>query len=245
MTTAKRVALVTGGGSGIGLATARLLYDEGWTVYAVGRDRAKLAPLEPEIHIGSVDVTQPAAVRALFERIESEQGRLDLLFNNAGAFGPLAPFEDVPHDGWQATVDVNVTGAFLCAQEAFRLMGRQSPSGGRIVNNGSVSAHAPRPNAVAYTVTKHAITGLTKQLSLEGRRHGIACGQIDIGNAATAITQRIGDGALQADDTIAPEPLMNVDNAARAVVFMAGLPLDANVLFMTVLATSMPFVGRG
>jgi NAD(P)-dependent dehydrogenase (short-subunit alcohol dehydrogenase family) len=245
-----RVALVTGGGSGIGLAVARLLLSERWTVFAAGRDPAKLAALErerggAELYTVSADVSDPAAVRALFETVEREAGRLDLLFNNAGSFGPSASVEDVPLDAWQATIDVNVTGAFVCAQEAFRLMRRQSPAGGRIVNNGSVSASSPRPNAVAYTVTKHAITGLTKALSLEGRRHSIACGQIDIGNAATGMTHGIGEGALQADFTVRREPLMDVEHAARAVVFMASLPLDANVQFMTVMATTMPLIGRG
>lgn len=244
------VALVTGGGSGIGLAVTRVLLADGWRVFALGRDRSKLEALAhgaPEglLETIAADVTDPSAVRSAFATIEEREGRLDLLFNNAGAFGPSAPVAEVPLADWRAVLDVNVTGAFVCAQEAFRLMRRQTPQGGRIINNGSLSAHVPRPNAVAYTVSKHAITGLTKSLSLEGRPYTIACGQIDIGNAATPLTEEIGSGALQADGSVALEPLMDVSHAAEAVRLMASLPLDANVQFLTVMATSMPFVGRG
>jgi NAD(P)-dependent dehydrogenase (short-subunit alcohol dehydrogenase family) len=191
------------------------------------------------------DVTDADSVGALFAAVADEHGRLDLLFNNAGLFGPAAPVEDVDLADWDAVVATNLTGAFLCAREAVRLMKAQSPRGGRIINNGSISAHVPRPNAVAYTATKHAITGLTKQLALEGRRHDIACGQIDVGNAATDMTAAMERGVLQADDSIAAEPTMEVRHVGEAVRYMAGLPLDANVEFMTVMATTMPFVGRG
>ena len=191
------------------------------------------------------DVTKPESVEALFEAVAERAGRVDVLINNAGMFGPAAPVEDYPHDGWAAAVETNLTGAFLCAQAAFRQMIRQRPSGGRIVNNGSLSAHVPRPNAVAYTTTKHGISGLTKALALEGRRHGIACGQIDIGNAATDMTRQLEVGALQADGSIVGEPTMSVEAVADAVLYMVGLPLNANVLSMTVMASGMPFVGRG
>ena len=202
-------------------------------------------PDDPEAFAVPTDVTDPTSVEALFEAVVARAGRVDVLINNAGVFGPAAPVEDFPHDGWTAAVQTNLTGAFLCAQAAFRQMIRQRPSGGRIVNNGSLSAHVPRPNAVAYTTTKHGISGLTKALALEGRRHGIACGQIDIGNAATDMTRQLEVGALQADGSILAEPTMSVDAVADAVLYMVGLPLDANVLSMTVMASGMPYVGRG
>jgi NAD(P)-dependent dehydrogenase (short-subunit alcohol dehydrogenase family) len=246
---AARVALVTGAGSGIGRAVSVALSAAGWSVVLVGRRAETLretaaAATGPTL-VEPADVTDPVAVRAVFQRVRDGHGRLDLLFNNAGTFGPTAPFEDVPVDAWRAIVDTNLTGAFLCAQEAYRLMKEQDPRGGRIVNNGSISAHVPRPNAVGYTATKHAMTGLTRAISLEGRRYGIACGQIDIGNAATDLTAAMQRGVLQADGTVRPEPTMDVARAAEAVVYMAGLPLDANVQFMTVMATAMPYIGRG
>jgi NAD(P)-dependent dehydrogenase (short-subunit alcohol dehydrogenase family) len=191
------------------------------------------------------DIADPASVRALFASVDARFGRLDLLFNNAGTGAPPVPLEDLDFETWKRVVDVNLSGAFLCTQGAFRIMKAQDPRGGRIINNGSISAHAPRPRSVAYTATKHAITGLTRSTSLDGRAHDIACGQIDIGNAATEMTSRMAKGVPQADGTLAPEPLMDVSAVADAVVFMAGLPLDANVQFMTVMATKMPFIGRG
>ena len=191
------------------------------------------------------DVTDEASVRALFEATRRAFGRLDVLFNNAGTGAPPVPIEDLTFEQWRRVVDVNLTGPFLCTREAFRLMKDQDPRGGRIINNGSISAYTPRPNSAPYTATKHAITGLTKSTALDGRKYDIACGQIDIGNAGTEMTARMKDGVPQADGSLAPEPTMDVDHVARAVVYMAGLPLDANVLFMTVMATKMPFVGRG
>lgn len=245
------MVIVTGAGSGIGRAVSRRLAQNGYRVALAGRrmepleaTRAEL-PNEAGAFAVPTDVTRPESVGALFERVVQEAGRVDVLFNNAGVFGPSAPVEDYPHDGWAAAVQTNLTGAFLCAQAAFRQMIRQRPSGGRIINNGSISAHVPRPNAVAYTATKHAITGLTKALALEGRRHGIACGQIDIGNAGTEMTRQLEAGALQADGSIVAEPTMSVEAVADAVLYMAGLPLSANVLTMTVMASGMPLVGRG
>jgi NAD(P)-dependent dehydrogenase (short-subunit alcohol dehydrogenase family) len=191
------------------------------------------------------DVTEPEQVRSLFARVRQEWGRVDLLFNNAGVFGAPAPLDDVPLEQWRLVVETNLTGSFLCAQEAFRAMKEQDPQGGRIINNGSISAHVPRPRAVAYTATKHAITGLTRAIALEGRPFGIACGQIDIGNARTELSAGLAQGALQADGSVRPEPMMDVRHAADAVVYMAGLPLEANVQFLTVMATNMPFIGRG
>jgi NAD(P)-dependent dehydrogenase (short-subunit alcohol dehydrogenase family) len=244
------VAVVTGAGSGIGRAVTVALLDKGYRVALAGRreealretadgaasDRALLIP---------TDVTDAEAVRALFERVVGEWGRVDLLFNNAGVFGAPAAFEDVELEQWQTSVDTNLTGSFLCAQEAFRVMKAQSPQGGRIINNGSISAHVPRPQAVGYTATKHAITGLTRSISLEGRAYRIACGQVDIGNAVTDLSAGIGRGALQPDGSTLVEPMMDVRHAADAVVYMAGLPLDANVQFLTVMATNMPYIGRG
>ena len=247
-----RVAVVTGGGGGIGRAVALALAGEGFSVVIAGRRAAALESVAAEAGAAGLDVIavptdvrDPAGVRALFERVKGERGRLDLLFNNAGSGAPAVPLEELAYDQWRAVVDTNLTGAFLCTQEAVKLMKEQQPRGGRIINNGSISAHSPRPNSVAYTASKHGITGLTKSTSLEGRRYDIACGQIDIGNAATEMTERIGRGALQADGSIAGEPRMDVAEVARAVLYMASLPLDANVQFMTVMATKMPFIGRG
>jgi NAD(P)-dependent dehydrogenase (short-subunit alcohol dehydrogenase family) len=241
-------AVVTGAGSGIGREVARALLDAGWAVGLAGRRQEMLAETaagHERALVVPTDVTDPDAVRALFARVREEFGRVDLLFNNAGLFGAPAPVEDYPLDEWQSVVATNLTGGFLCAREAFRTMRDQSPQGGRIINNGSISAHAPRPYAVAYTATKHAVTGLTKALSLEGRRYDIACGQIDIGNASTDLTSAMQRGVPQADGSVAPEPVMDIGHVADAVLYMAGLPLDANVQFMTVMATKMPFVGRG
>ena len=243
-----KVALVTGAGSGIGRASAIVLAEAGYSLVLVGRRADKLeetaAALPGETLIQTADIADETAVDAAFEATRARFGRLDVLFNNAGvsAGGRL---EDLSLDAWKRVVDANLTGAFLCTRAAFRLMKAQDPRGGRIINNGSISAHAPRPYSVAYTATKHAITGLTRSASLEGRAYDIACGQIDIGNAATEMTLAMAKGVPQADGSFAPEPLMDVKAVADAVVFMAGLPLDANVQFMTVMATKMPFIGRG
>jgi NAD(P)-dependent dehydrogenase (short-subunit alcohol dehydrogenase family) len=246
------VAVVTGAGSGIGRDVAHALLDYGYSVVLAGRRaetlEATLADSEatPDATLAvPTDVTDERAVDALFARAIERFGRVDLLFNNAGSFGTPAPFEDYSREDWRALVDTNLTGAFLCAQRAYRAMKEQDPRGGRIVNNGSISAHVPRPHAVAYTATKHAITGLTRQIALEGRDHNIACGQIDVGNAATEMTRAMERGVIQADGSIAAEATMDAGHVARAVLYMAALPLDANVLFMTVTATKMPFVGRG
>ena len=252
MDTQPKVAIVTGAGTGIGKASALALLQAGYAVVLAGRRVERLqatvaeaGPLAAQALIVPADVRDPASVQALFARTEERFGRLDLLFNNAGIGSQAAPLEDLDLENWRATLDVNLTGTFLCLQAAFRLMQRQTPQGGRIINNGSISAHAPRPNLAAYTASKHAVTGLTKTAALEGRRHNIACGQIDIGNAATHLTSAMSDGALQADDATAVEPTMDVEAVARAVVYMASLPLEANVLFMTIMATQMPYVGRG
>jgi NAD(P)-dependent dehydrogenase (short-subunit alcohol dehydrogenase family) len=245
-----RVAVVTGAGSGIGREVAQALLGDGYRVALAGRrketlrDAAGDAPADRAIVVPT-DVRSADAIRALFVRVLGAFGRVDVLFNNAGVFGAPTLFEDVALDDWQASVETNLTGAFLCAQEAYRAMRDQRPRGGRIINNGSISAHVPRPRAVGYTATKHAITGLTKAIALEGRAYDIACGQIDVGNAATEMTAGIARGALQADGTTMAEPTMDARNVADAVLYMAGLPLDANVLFLTVMATAMPFVGRG
>jgi NAD(P)-dependent dehydrogenase (short-subunit alcohol dehydrogenase family) len=247
-----KVAIVTGAGSGVGRASAIALLKDGYRVVLAGRrvERLRQSVAEsgfPESRALAVptDVTDPESVRALFARTREVFGRLDLLFNNAGVSAPPIPFEDISMAQWQAVVSTNLTGPFLCAQEAFRLMKAQTPRGGRIINNGSVSAHSPRPLSAPYTATKHAITGLTKSLALDGRKYDIACGQINIGNAATEMAAKLADGVLQANGTVAPEPLMDVDCVARAVVYMASLPLNANVQCLTVMATKMPFVGRG
>jgi NAD(P)-dependent dehydrogenase (short-subunit alcohol dehydrogenase family) len=246
-----RVAIVTGAGSGIGKCTAIALRREGYAVVLAGRRvdelKATLAEMDDfDSHalIVPTDVRQPESVRALFDDTRKRFGRLDLLFNNAGIGSPPLPIEEVAVEQWRSVVDTNLTGTFLCLQEAFKLMKHQTPRGGRIINNGSISAHTPRPNFAAYTATKHAITGLTKAAALEGRGYDIACGQIDIGNAATNIAY-LHDGFLQASGTMAVEPTFEAEHVARAVIYMAGLPLDANVLFMTVMATKMPYVGRG
>jgi NAD(P)-dependent dehydrogenase (short-subunit alcohol dehydrogenase family) len=245
----EKIALVTGAGSGIGRAVALALAKAGYTVVLAGRRLPQLEQVAREAGSGAVgmtaDVTDPASVDALFARIAKDFGRLDLLFNNAGVSAPPAPLEDLPFDQWRSVVDTNLTGAFLCTQAAFRLMKTQQPRGGRIINNGSVSATAPRPRLVAYTASKHAVSGLTKATSLEGRAYDIACGQIDIGNTATDMASAMTSGTLQADLSIKTEPVFDVKYVADAVVYMAGLPLEANVLFMTVMATKMPFVGRG
>ncbi|WP_297488390.1 SDR family oxidoreductase [Acidocella sp.] len=244
----EQIALITGGGSGIGRATGQKLAEAGWRVVLAGR---RAAPLE-EAARGherlvplTADVTDEEAVARLFAETVRRFGRLDLLFNNAGMFSPATPFGETSLEDFSAALNVNITGAFLCARAAFRIMAGQSPRGGRIINNGSLSAQVPRPHAVAYTVSKHAMTGLTRSLALEGRACGIACGQIDIGNAATALAAGIARGALQADGSTAPEPMMDVEHAAASVLHMASLPLSANVPFMTVMATDMPFIGRG
>ena len=250
-----QVAVVTGAGSGIGRAVTRGLLARGARVALAGRRqdalRETLADLPDDGDHGGravvvpTDVTDAAAVSALFAIVTERWGRVDVLFNNAGRFGTPAPLDELAVDEWRSVVDTNLTGCFLCAREAFRTMKGQRPQGGRIINNGSVSAHAPRPNAVAYTAAKHAITGLTKAIALEGRAFTIACGQIDIGNAVTELSAGIGRGILQADGSTRAEPMMDVAHAADAVLHMAGLPLEANVLFMTVMATTMPLVGRG
>jgi len=249
---ANRVALVTGAGSGIGRAVSLALSGAGFDVVLAGRRIAALeetASHAPDTGARLVpvaaDVTSPESTDALFARVKAEFGRLDVLFNNAGTSGQGMPFEDITFAQWTAVVDVNLHGMFLCAQGAFRLMKDQSPQGGRIVNNGSISAYAPRPNSAAYTATKHGVSGLTKSIALDGRKYDIACGQIDIGNAATDMTSRMTSGAMQADGRMVPEPRVDVRVVADAVVYMAGLPLEANVLFMNVMATKMPFVGRG
>src|SRR6266851_3011913 len=247
-----RVAVVTGGGTGIGRAVALGLGREGYSVVVAGRRKELLeATVAEGSKLGArmlsvqADVADPRSVKALFAQTAEAFGRLDLLFNNAGLGAPPVPLEDLTYEQWSAVVGANLTGAFLCTQEAIKLMKSQVPRGGRIVNNGSISAHSPRPNSAPYTATKHAITGLTKSTALDGRKYDIACGQIDIGNAETQMTARMKEGALQANGASVIEPTMDVECVARAVVYMASLPLDANVLFMTVMATKMPLVGRG
>jgi NAD(P)-dependent dehydrogenase (short-subunit alcohol dehydrogenase family) len=245
----ERVALVTGAGSGIGRAATVALAEAGFAVVLAGRREHLLEEAAEAAGNAAVavvcDVRKPTMVSALFDVVETRFGRLDVLFNNAGIGAPGVPLEELGLDDWTRVVETNLTGAFLCTQHAFRLMKRQRPRGGRIINNGSISASVPRPNSVAYTATKHAITGLTRSTSLDGRAFDIACGQIDIGNAATPMTARMAKGVPQANGTLEPEPTMDVEAVARAVLYMASLPLDANVLSMTVMATKMPFVGRG
>ncbi|WP_310728163.1 SDR family oxidoreductase [Streptomyces sp. N2A] len=251
----RKVAVVTGAGSGIGRAVAQALMRANWSVALAGRraealaETARLAgltePTSPAVVTVPTDVTRPEQVDALFAAVRDRFGQVDLLFNNAGTFGKAVPLTELSYDDWRAVVEVNLTGAFLCAQAAFRTMQEQEPQGGRIINNGSISAHVPRPHSVAYTATKHAITGLTKSLSLDGRPYRIACGQIDIGNAATEMTGRMQTGILQANGQTAVEPVMDAADVARTVVHMAELPLEANVQFATVMATTMPYIGRG
>lgn len=247
-----KVAIITGAGTGIGKAAALALLKDGYRVVLAGR---RLAPLEKVVADADVsgsqtlivqtDVSDLTSVQTLFARTKEIFGRLDVLFNNAGVGAPGIPLEDLSYMQWKTVVDINLTGVFLCTQEAFKIMKAQDPRGGRIINNGSISAHAPRPNSSPYTATKHALTGLTKATALDGRKYDIACGQIDIGNAETELTARMSQGVPQANGQVAVEPVMDVDHVAQAVRYMANLPLDANVLFMTVMATKMPFVGRG
>ncbi len=250
MTSPSPVVLVTGAGSGIGKSVAQTFLQAGYRVVLAGRRPEPLQALasewgEERALAVPTDVGQPAQVDALFTRIQQVFGRLDVLFNNAGVFVASVPFEELSYAQWQSSVDVNLTGSFLCAQGAFRLMKAQQPQGGRIINNGSIAAHAPRPNSAPYTATKHAITGLTKCLSLDGRKYNIACGQIDVGNAMTDLAAAMAKGVPQANGQIAVEPMMDVQQVADAVLHMAALPLSANVQFMTIMATQMPFVGRG
>ena len=252
MTSTEKVAIVTGAGRGIGKASALALMKEGYAVVFAGRrkDRLEAAANEGKGTPGKslvvqTDVSNPEAIKALFAKTKETFGRLDVLFNNAGGGAPPVLLEDLTYEQWTTVVNANLTGVFLCTQEAFKIMKAQTPMGGRIINNGSISAHTPRPNSSPYTATKHAVTGLTKATALDGRKYDIGCGQIDIGNAATEMTARMAKGVLQPNGTTQVEPTMNVQAVADAVVYMASLPLDANVLFLTVTATKMPFVGRG
>jgi NAD(P)-dependent dehydrogenase (short-subunit alcohol dehydrogenase family) len=251
VTGAGRVAIVTGAGSGIGKAAALALLKEGYRVSLAGRQRERLDETASESGAGEralvvpTDVADPAAVETLFARTRDAFGRLDVLFNNAGRSSPAVPLEDFSFEQWNKIVGVNLTGMFLCTQAAFRIMKSQDPRGGRIINNGSISAHTPRPSSAPYTATKHGVTGLTKSTALDGRKYDIACSQIDIGNAQTELAARMAKGVPQADGRVAAEPLMDVEHVARVIVYLAGLPLDVNVLFMTIMATKMPFVGRG
>lgn len=247
-----KAAIVTGAGTGIGRAVSQALHDAGYAVALAGRRAEKLqetaAPAKNDgapMLVIPCDVSRPEAVRALFAQVKEAFGRLDLLFNNAGSSAPGVSMEDLTYEQWNAVVGANLTGAFLCAQEAIKIMKAQEPRGGRIINNGSLSAHVPRPNSAPYTATKHALTGLTKCISLDGRKYDIACGQIDIGNAVTEMTERMSKGVPQPDGSRMVEPRMNIQHVAEAVLYMANLPLEANVQFMTVMATKMPFVGRG
>jgi NAD(P)-dependent dehydrogenase (short-subunit alcohol dehydrogenase family) len=246
-----KIAMVTGAGTGIGKAVSLALLGADYAVVLTGRRKelleatAKEAPAGSKTLVVPADVSDPAAVKALFAKTKEAFGRLDVLFNNAGIGAPAVTPDELPYEKWKAAVDINLNGAFLCTQEAFRMMRHQTPRGGRIINNGSLAAHAPRPLSIAYTATKHAITGLTKSTALDGRPFDIACGQIDIGNAATPMTAHTPTGALQANGTMMPEKQMDTAHVGQAIVYMAGLPLDTNVLFMTVMATKMPFVGRG
>ncbi|MBP0711732.1 SDR family oxidoreductase [Burkholderia sola] len=252
MSVSKKFAAVTGAGSGIGRAAALALAQAGFTVALLGRTEASLRDTQDAIRAAGsdaevfpVDVTDEASVDHAFAQIAQRFGRLDVLFNNAGRNAPVVSLDEYELDVWNSVVATNLTGVFLCARAAWRLMKTQMPQGGRIINNGSISAHAPRPDTIAYTATKHAVTGITKSLALDGRRYNIACGQIDIGNAATSLTERMTQGVPQADGSLAPEPRMDVAHVANAVVQMANLPLDTNILNMTIMATAMPFVGRG
>ncbi len=247
----KRIAIVTGAATGIGKSVALALLEAGWTVVFTGRRKEALetaiaeSPKASAGHAVTSDVTDPASVAALFDAVVAQFGRVDLIFNNAGTIAPGVPIEDLPFEQWKAVIDTNVSGVFLCTKEAFRVMKAQTPRGGRIINNGSVSATAPRPNSAPYAASKHAVTGLTKSSSLDGRKYDIACGQIDIGNTLTPMAAGMPGGVPQADGSIKPEPTFDVKHVADAVVYMAGLPLEANVQFMTLMATKMPLVGRG
>ena len=246
----KRIAGVTGAGSGIGRVVAMALCAEGWFVVLAGRREALLAQTAEECDanrtlVVPTDVNIPASVKTLFEKVKKTFGRIDLLFNNAGVNAPMKPLEDLSLEEWQMVINTNLTGAFLCAQEAIRIMKKQDPMGGRIINNGSISAHVPRPHSAAYTASKHALTGLTKSISLDGRQFNIACGQIDIGNAYSDMTKRMREGILQSDGSYQTEPTMDLRDVGRAVVFMASLPLDTNVPFITIMANQMPYMGRG
>ena len=249
--TTKRVALVTGAGTGIGKSAALALLKDGYQVALVGRRKELLDKTAADSGAGeramvlAADITKPEVVKDIFGKVKSSWGRLDVLFNNAGMGAPAVPMEDLPLETWKQVVDINLNAMFWCSQEAIRIMKAQSPKGGRIINNGSISAHAPRPYSVAYTATKHAVTGLTKCISLDGRKDDIACGQIDIGNAATEMTERMAKGVPQPNGTMMVEPRMDVAHVGSAVLYMANLPLDANVQFMTIMASKMPFVGRG
>lgn len=251
MSSQSKVAIVTGGGSGIGRAAALALLRDGWSVVLAGRREQPLADVAAESDAGErvlavpTNVADPESVQALFERTVARFGRVDLLFNNAGVGAQAVPLEDLSIEQWKNVVDINLNGMFYCIQSAFRAMKSQTPRGGRIINNGSISAHTPRPNSIAYTATKHAVMGLTKTASLDGRKYDIAVGQIDVGNAGTDLAQRMAQGVLQAHGEIAVEPLMNVDIVGQSVLYMANLPLEANVMFHTVMATKMPFAGRG
>ncbi|WP_321932739.1 SDR family oxidoreductase [Burkholderia cenocepacia] len=252
MSVSKKFAAVTGAGSGIGRAAALALAQAGFTVALLGRTEASLRETQDAIRAAGgdaqvfpVDVTDEASVDHAFARITQQFGRLDVLFNNAGRNAPVVSLDEYELDVWNSVVATNLTGVFLCARAAWRMMKAQTPQGGRIINNGSISAHAPRPDTIAYTATKHAVTGITKSLALDGRRYNIACGQIDIGNAATSLTERMTQGVPQADGSLAPEARMDVAHVANAIVQMANLPLDTNILNMTIMATAMPFVGRG
>lgn len=252
MNVTDRIAVVTGAGTGIGKRTALLLWEAGYSVVLAGRRLELLEQTVREAGVSnarslvmSVDVSDPEAVSTLFAATEDRFGRLDVLFNNAGVGAPAVPLEELSYQQWRSVLDSCVTGAFLCTQHAFRIMKRQNPRGGRIINNGSISAHTPRPNSAPYTAAKHAITGLTKSTALDGRPFDISCGQIDIGNAATEMTARMRQGVLQANGTVAVEPTIDVDHVARSVLYMASLPLDVNIPFMTVMANGMPFIGRG
>ena len=252
MATENKVAIITGAGSGIGEATALALLAEGYSVALAGRRKDQLERVaaaagaaKSRALVVPTDVADPGSIRNLFARTKEAFGRLDLLFNNAGIGAPAIPMEDLTYEQWKAVVDINLTGSFICTQEAIKIMKDQTPRGGRIINNGSISAHAPRPNSVAYTSTKHAITGLTKSTSLDGRKYDIACGQIDIGNALTPMAAHMTEGVLQPNGQVEVEPVFDVQHVADAVVHMASLPLDTNILFITIMASKMPFVGRG
>jgi NAD(P)-dependent dehydrogenase (short-subunit alcohol dehydrogenase family) len=250
MSDTSKIAIITGAGSGIGRVVAAALCVEGWSVVLAGRRETQLVETGKGCHekrtlVVPTDINIPASVKALFEKTINTFGRVDLLFNNAGANAPMKPLEELTLEEWQTVVNTNLTGAFLCAQEAIKIMKKQDPMGGRIINNGSISAHVPRPHSAAYTASKHAVTGLTKSISLDGREFNIACGQIDIGNAYSDMTKTIREGILQADGSYKTEPTMDLKDVGRAVVFMASLPLDTNVPFMTIMANQMPYIGRG